>query len=95
MGELEPRLGEGKFELFRIVEETLRDCAIGRVFLQCQVGCEHDRRVTLIRIMRIGNERSGVFVSRNPLGRTRRAFCLLPFEVEQVGQILMGELRRA
>jgi hypothetical protein len=69
VGQLEPGLGEGEFELLRVLEEALGDLPIARIELQRQVGGEHDRRMPLRRIVGVRDRVGRLAVSGNPLDR--------------------------
>jgi hypothetical protein len=90
MRQLEPRLGERELEVFRLVAEALRDLAVGGVELQREVGREHDRRMALRRVVRVGHEVRALAVRRDPLDRARGALGLHPLEREQVVEVLRG-----
>ena len=58
MRELEPGAGKVVGQLLRILQEVARDLFVNRIDAQGDVGGQHDRLMTLLWIVRIGN---GVF----------------------------------
>ena len=92
--ELEPGASKGLFELFRVVQEALRDFGVSRVFTKREVRREHDRSVTLTRHVCVGDDIGSGRILGNPLRGARRALRHLPFEGEEVLQVAHAPLYR-
>ena len=92
--QLEPGTGEGIGKRIQIGMKATRDLFIGRVGAKRDIGCCHHRRVTTVRIMRVGNQAAGRRVSRRPLIGTGRALCQLPLIAEQHVEITIVPLDR-
>ena len=71
----------------RVLMEALRDRAVSRVHLQREVGREHDGRVALGRVVRVGHLVRGRAVLRDPLRGARGALGLLPLVREHVVEV--------
>ena len=87
MRQLEPSARKRIFELRRILEESLRDLAVGRVCFQRQICREHDRRVLDIRAMCIRYRSCGLSINWNPLDSACGASRHFPIKREQVGEV--------
>ena len=83
VGELVPGPRKGISELVGVLEETPRDRFVDGVHPQRQVGGEHDRRVPLRRIVRVGHGVGRSWIGGHPLMCTRRALGQLPLVAEQ------------
>ena len=84
--QLEPRAGEGVFELFGVLQPARRDLAVDGVLLQREVGGEHHRRVPARRVVGVGHQRRGGAVGGLPLDGAGRAARRHPLVAVQVLQ---------
>src|SRR5690606_6704278 len=81
-------------ELVGVLEVPPRDRAVDRVLAERDVSGQHRRRVTLVRVVRVGDAARARAVLRPPLVGARRALGQLPLVAEQVPQEVAGPLGR-
>ncbi|MNH08570.1 hypothetical protein D3C79_679890 [compost metagenome] len=94
VSQLEPGLGEGKFEFLGVVQEATRNFLVSGVETQRKVSGEHDWRMAFVFDVCVGNHDRSSWIGRNPLDCTCRTLGLDPCPAEEVGQVLIGEMRR-
>jgi len=92
--QLEPGSGEGVCKLIRILIKTPGDLFVDRIKAQGEVGGQHSRRVTLRRVVGIGNRASGCAALWRPLICTGRALGQLPLVVEQYAEEVIAPFGR-
>ena len=93
MRQLDPRLGERELEFLRVLPESLGDDAVGRVELQREVGREHDRRMPLGGVVRVGHQVRRLAAGRHPLRGARGTLGAHPFVGKEIVEILRAPLR--
>ncbi len=93
MQQLVPGLAERVGELIRVGLEPLRDLVVLRVDAHRQIGREHRRRVSLLRIVRVGDRVLGGTALRLPLLRARGTLGELPLVSVQVLEEAVVPLR--
>ena len=86
-------LAKASANCVRVLEEAARDLLVGRVEPEREVGGQHGRRVTLRRIVGVGDRALTHAVLRLPLVRARRALGQLPLVAEEVPEEVVAPLR--
>ncbi len=90
VSQLVPGLGEGVGKLFGVLVETLRDRSVDRIEFQGQVRREHDRGMTLLRVVRVRHCILRRTALGDPLRRASRTLGQFPLVFEQVVKVAVG-----
>ena len=94
MRQLEPGAREGIGELFRILQEAMRNRPIDRIELHRHIRRGHDRRMAFGGVMRIRHGIRERPIGGDPLMRASGAFRQHPIMVQQVLEVVIVPLGR-